>query len=120
MDALLQELQDDATVKKKAGASAGVPGHYGPGGGGGSGSGFVPQKKGSFVEEGEEHLTTNIFVGNLAPSVTEEQLTDLFRQIGEIDFDTLLLVVLHSFSCVARDIIYESIQKRVFWHMQHA
>jgi hypothetical protein len=32
---------------------------------------FVPEKKGSFVEASEEHLTTNIFVGNLAPSVTE-------------------------------------------------
>ena len=32
---------------------------------------FVPDKKGSFVDPSEEHLTTNIFVGNLAPSVTE-------------------------------------------------
>jgi hypothetical protein len=32
---------------------------------------FVPEKKGSFVEASEEHLTTNIFVGNLAPAVTE-------------------------------------------------
>lgn len=45
---------------------------------------FVPDKKGSFVQPGEEHLTTNIFVGNLAPSITEEQMTDLFRQFGEI------------------------------------
>lgn len=45
--------------------------------------GFVPDKKGSFVDPGEEHLTTNIFVANLAPSITEEQLTDLFRQFGE-------------------------------------
>lgn len=43
---------------------------------------FRPEKKGSFVEPGEEHLTTNIFVGNLSPSITEEQLTDLFRQFG--------------------------------------
>jgi U2-associated protein SR140 len=38
---------------------------------------------GSFVQPGEEHLTTNIFAGNLAPSITEEQMTDLFRQFGE-------------------------------------
>lgn len=32
---------------------------------------FVPEKKGSFVDPSEEHLTTNIFVGNLAPIITE-------------------------------------------------
>lgn len=32
---------------------------------------FVPEKKGSYVDPSEEHLTTNIFVGNLAPSITE-------------------------------------------------
>mmetsp|Transcript_22673 Transcript_22673/g.34869 ORF Transcript_22673/g.34869 Transcript_22673/m.34869 type:complete len:168 (+) Transcript_22673:73-576(+) len=37
---------------------------------------------GSFVEPEEEHLTTNVFVGNLDPGVTEEALTDLFRQFG--------------------------------------
>ena len=38
---------------------------------------------GSFVEPGEEErLTTNVFVGNLDPGVTEEALTDLFRQFG--------------------------------------
>ena len=46
---------------------------------------FVPDKRGSFCEPGEEHLTTNIFVGNLAPTITEEELGDLFRQFGEID-----------------------------------
>jgi U2-associated protein SR140 len=45
---------------------------------------FVPEKMGSFVQPGEEHLTTNIFVGNLAPSITEEQMTDLFRQFGDL------------------------------------
>jgi hypothetical protein len=39
--------------------------------------------KGSFVQPGEENSTTNLFVGNLAPSITEEQLTDLFSQFGE-------------------------------------
>jgi hypothetical protein len=38
---------------------------------------------GSFVDPGDEHMTTNIFVGNLAPSITEEQMTELFRQFGE-------------------------------------
>ena len=33
---------------------------------------FVPEKKGSFVVAGEEHLTSNLFVGNLAPSIAEE------------------------------------------------
>ena len=32
---------------------------------------FVPEKKGSYVDPAEEHLTTNIFVGNLDPSLTE-------------------------------------------------
>ena len=39
--------------------------------------------KGSFVRPGEEHLTTNLFLGNLATSITEEQLTELFSQFGE-------------------------------------
>lgn len=53
MDALLQELEAE---KNK------IPGEQ---------QTFVPDKKGSFVEPSEQHLTTNIFVGNLAPSVTE-------------------------------------------------
>ena len=44
---------------------------------------FVPEKKGSFVEPGQEYLTTNLFVGNLAPSLTEEDLSTLFSQFGE-------------------------------------
>lgn len=42
-----------------------------------------PHKMGSYVEPGQEHLTTNIFVGNLDPMSTEEELTDVFRQFGE-------------------------------------
>jgi hypothetical protein len=38
---------------------------------------------GSYVDPGDEEITTNIFVGNLAPSITEEQMTELFRQFGE-------------------------------------
>lgn len=54
MDALLQELEaekDQMPQKAKR---------------------YVPEKKGSFVVPGEEHLTTNLFVGNLAPSIAEE------------------------------------------------
>lgn len=68
MDALLQELEVDKESASKRGHDR---------------RSFVPEKKGSFVQPGEEHLTTNIFVGNLAPSITEEQMTDLFRQFGE-------------------------------------
>mmetsp|Transcript_54041 Transcript_54041/g.58596 ORF Transcript_54041/g.58596 Transcript_54041/m.58596 type:complete len:158 (+) Transcript_54041:61-534(+) len=48
---------------------------------------FVPEKKGSFVEAGEEYLTTNLFVGNLAPSITEEDLSNLFSQFGEKSYN---------------------------------
>jgi hypothetical protein len=57
MDALLLEL---AAEQKKL--PAGDSSRYNK---------FVPEKKGSFIDPGEEHLTTNIFVGNLAPSITE-------------------------------------------------
>ena len=43
----------------------------------------APRKKGSWVEPGMEHLTTNLFVGNLDPMTTEEELTDAFRQFGK-------------------------------------
>ena len=66
MDALLQELEESQTTISTI--STNRP---------------PPDKRGSFVEPGEEHLTTNVFVGNLAPSVTEEQLTEAFRQFGE-------------------------------------
>eukprot|EP00978_Attheya_sp_CCMP212_P025302 scaffold81061_cov58-Attheya_sp.AAC.3 len=79
LDALLQELQE---TKQQEPSS-----YYGPGGSGsgsGSNSHSRPlEKMGSYVEPGEEHLTTNVFVGNLHPSNTEEELTDLFRQFGE-------------------------------------
>jgi len=64
MDALLQELEaekDQIPKKTKR---------------------FVPEKKGSFVDPEEEHLTTNLFVGNLAPSIAEEDLSNLFSQFG--------------------------------------
>lgn len=56
MDALLQELEAEKQKVERTGKDA----HR-----------FVPEKKGSFVDPSEEHLTTNIFVGNLAPSITE-------------------------------------------------
>ena len=65
MDALIQELEaekDQVPKKSKR---------------------FVTEKKGSFVSPGEEHLTTNVFVGNLAPSIAEEDLSNLFSQFGE-------------------------------------
>ena len=65
MDALLEELEAE---KKRAPTKP---------------DRFVPEKKGSFVEPSEAHLTTNIFVGNLDPSIGEEELTDLFLQFGE-------------------------------------
>jgi hypothetical protein len=81
MDALLRELEYDASLETidstKTAASAVTSSDYF------YNDGFVPNKKGSFVEAGDEHSTTNIFVGNLDPSVTEEMLTDLFRQFGE-------------------------------------
>ena len=47
--------------------------------------GFVNNNHGSHcIDEEEEQLTTNVFVGNLDPSITEEQLTDLFRKYGDL------------------------------------
>lgn len=69
MEALLQELEAEKQKVERVGSK---DPHR-----------FVPEKKGSFVDPSEEHLTTNIFVGNLAPSITEEDLTELFLQFGE-------------------------------------
>jgi hypothetical protein len=41
------------------------------------------EKKGSYVPPEEEDTTTNIFVGNLPPTVTEERFGNIFRQFGE-------------------------------------
>ncbi len=90
MDALLQELQTTQPSNPSP-ATAGDRGeeYYGSIHDGDSfyerdgGGNFAPQKKGSYVEPGMEHLTTNLFVGNLDPMTTEEELTDLFRQFGE-------------------------------------
>lgn len=82
MDALLQELQttkpsDPSTARgEDYGSIQDGDSFYGR-------SDFAPHKKGSYVEPGMEHLTTNLFVGNLDPMTTEEELTDAFRQFGK-------------------------------------
>jgi len=85
MDALLEELQttkptDPATSQAEDyGSIYAHESSY-------HGDGYdrpPPQKMGSYVEPGQEHLTSNIFVGNLDPTTTEEELTDAFRQFGE-------------------------------------
>jgi len=67
MDALLQELQEtripETSQQRKNN---------------------VPDKIGSYCLPDEEHSTTNIFVGNLSPLTTEEQLSDIFRQFGDL------------------------------------
>jgi len=79
MEALLQELKEAEQELQKSGRSGdAVAGHYGPGSGD-----RPPLKRGSYCERGEEMLTTNIFVGNLHPATTEEELTEIFRQFGE-------------------------------------
>jgi hypothetical protein len=48
---------------------------------------FVPGKKGSYVDPAEEHLTSNMFVGNLAPAVTEYVSSFCGRyRLGEMKF----------------------------------
>ena len=42
------------------------------------------EPRGSFIQPGEEHLTTNVFVGNIPPSVTEEEVGQMFEQFGTI------------------------------------
>ena len=50
-----------------------------------------PDKMGSFVTADDEPFTTNIFVGNLSPLTTEEQLTDIFRQFGAFMLFTIIM-----------------------------
>lgn len=89
MDALLEELQSTkptdpstSTPSEDVGSIYAHETSY-------YGDGYdrpPPQKMGSYVEPGQEHLTTNIFVGNLDACTTEEELTDAFRQFGEDRF----------------------------------
>lgn len=81
MDALLMELEKEkrraaAAAPPSSSAAAQHLHHHR--------TQHVPEKKGSFVAPGEESDTTNLFVGNLAPSISEEDLTELFRQFGTI------------------------------------
>ena len=55
MDALLQELEAEKSNHRRQQER----------------QRFVPDKKGSFVDPSEEKSTSNIFVGNLCPSITE-------------------------------------------------
>lgn len=87
MDALLQELKTakPSELPHRGGRDDSYYGsiHDGENDFHGYGDRFAPQKKGSYVEPGMEHLTTNLFVGNLDPMTTEEELTDCFRQFGQ-------------------------------------
>ena len=71
MDTLLQELEQ---TSKSAAANLGPSSMRD--------NRPLPDKMGSFVSIEEEPFTTNIFVGNLSPLTTEEQLTDIFRLFG--------------------------------------
>ena len=86
MDSLLQELQTskptDQSITRGDYEYGTIENESYYGGGGGSNL----RKKGSYVEPGMEHLTTNLFVGNLDPMTTEEELTDIFRQFGKTLF----------------------------------
>ena len=66
MDALIQELETEKS------AVLGEP------------RGLVPDKRGSYVEPEDEHRTTNLFVGNLAPTLTEEAIIDVFARFGDL------------------------------------
>lgn len=92
MDAMLADLQSsqplDITANNSHGynSNRGYQEDYGPLEDESNAYGYNygrPNKLGSYVEPGKEHLTTNIFVGNLDPCTTEEELTDVFREFGE-------------------------------------
>ena len=80
MDAMLSELQSSQPTDLTASSSNDRQEDYGFI----DDEGYRPNKMGSYVEPGQEHLTTNIFVGNLDPCTTEEELTDVFREYGEL------------------------------------
>jgi hypothetical protein len=68
MDSMLEELSSTMDNKKTQSASSAA---------------FAPNKKGSYVEAGEEQSTTNIFVGNLPTHITELQL-GMPRALGRL------------------------------------
>jgi hypothetical protein len=79
MDSLLQELQETATHSTAIQPS--TNNYDRP----------PPEKMGSYCLPGEELITANLFVGNLAPCTTEEELTELFRQFGAYQSSTLII-----------------------------
>jgi RNA recognition motif. (a.k.a. RRM, RBD, or RNP domain) len=86
MEAILMELEAETTTRAGGSGKPHRRTHLPP-----------PRTGGSFVDPGDEHCTTNIFVGNLAPSITEEQMTELFRQFGE----PLVLSILLGCRCIS-------------------
>jgi U2-associated protein SR140 len=78
LDSLLQEL------KTNPGMTASES-HHGRGGGRGAGEppGRGASLPASFVGDSDQG-TTNIYVGNLAPSVTEEALSAMFSRYGPV------------------------------------
>lgn len=75
MDALLKELEAEKLQAREP-----VPDH---------------SKKGWFVEPHEEHSTTNIFVRNLAPDISEQAVYQVFGQFGETGEGKQVCVALH-------------------------
>jgi RNA recognition motif-containing protein len=66
MDALIQELETEKSAVRR------------------EPRGLVPDKRGSYVEPEDEHRTTNLFVGNLAPTLTEEAIIEVFARFGDL------------------------------------
>jgi RNA recognition motif. (a.k.a. RRM, RBD, or RNP domain) len=98
MDALLLELEAETRTSAAMSTLKDHPSQRRP-------RGATEQRsRGSFVDPGDELLTTNIFVGNMAPSTTEEDMTQLFRQFGEQHFGGVqksVWVWLYWFSSIA-------------------
>lgn len=95
MDALLQELEaekDQIPQKTKR---------------------FVPEKKGSFVVPGEEHLTSNLFVGNLAPSIAEEVNSLCGIKFAEVSLSFSILSSYSEFDCFHSRILATSFRSLV-------
>jgi hypothetical protein len=44
----------------------------------------IPHSTGSFVQPGQEYVTTNLFVGNLASTITEQHLQHVFAPFGDL------------------------------------
>jgi hypothetical protein len=90
MDALLEELASTASASNNTKTSLALDNHQ-------------SVQRGSFVRQGEENITTNLFVGNLAPSVTEEEMTELFSQFGTDRYScSVRLIVMVTFTLYRR------------------